>query len=106
MRVIQWPFSWVFTRLAGDTANPVETLKALAGEAEDPGKSYPKVVAAILPIITVVNIWPLMVAVSMDPERTHYVAGHFEKVATDLYGAHFRQKCTLEDAIGSHACSL
>jgi hypothetical protein len=45
----------------------------------------------------------------IDNDANHAVDSYIAINPTDVcagYGARFRQECTLEDAIGSHACSL
>jgi amino acid transporter len=61
-------------------------LGSLAGEVKDPQRVYPIVALTLVPVVTLLCIAPLAVAVSIDPNRTHYVAGHFDTVATSLVG--------------------
>eukprot|EP00041_Stephanoeca_diplocostata_P025388 m.661964 g.661964 ORF g.661964 m.661964 type:complete len:706 (-) comp22738_c0_seq8:2500-4617(-) len=63
-----------------------QSLGALAGEVIDPSKSYPKVITVLIPVVTIVIVWPLAVSVSLDQTRANYKAGHFEQSATALCG--------------------
>eukprot|EP00041_Stephanoeca_diplocostata_P025384 m.662132 g.662132 ORF g.662132 m.662132 type:complete len:615 (-) comp22738_c0_seq21:2500-4344(-) len=73
--------SWVLWLYVGFLS-----LGALAGEVIDPSKSYPKVITVLIPVVTIVIVWPLAVSVSLDQTRANYKAGHFEQSATALCG--------------------
>lgn len=62
------------------------SLGSLAGEVINPSKSYPKVITVLIPMVTIIIVWPLAVSVSLDPNRANYKAGHFEQSATALCG--------------------
>ena len=74
-------FSWVTWLYCG-----FNSLGSLAGEVKDPGRTYPIVVLTLIPAVIVLYVWPIAVAVSLDPNRTRYVPGHFTAVAVELSG--------------------
>jgi hypothetical protein len=84
----QWQSSRKFTPLIVAIINHVETLKA------GPVVIDPALADAIL------------YAGYGGEEAGNGVADVIFGVVSPSYGARFRQKSTLEDAIGSHACSL
>mmetsp|Transcript_15452 Transcript_15452/g.45907 ORF Transcript_15452/g.45907 Transcript_15452/m.45907 type:complete len:505 (+) Transcript_15452:97-1611(+) len=78
-------FSWVTWLYCG-----FNSLGALAGEVKDPTKTYPVVIALLIPISLITVAWPLSVAVSIDPNRTNYIPGHFNDLAAQECGEWLR----------------
>jgi amino acid transporter len=66
------------------------SLGAMAGEVEHPRRTYPAVVALLLPLVTVLNVVPFAVALSLDADRAHYSAGYFAALAAQLAGPWLR----------------
>eukprot|EP00041_Stephanoeca_diplocostata_P011130 m.180609 g.180609 ORF g.180609 m.180609 type:complete len:581 (-) comp18426_c0_seq1:220-1962(-) len=73
--------SWVLWLYAGFLS-----LGSLAGEVMTPSKTYPKVIALLIPVVTTFIVWPLAVSLSLDQDRANYDAGHFGQLATSLCG--------------------
>lgn len=66
------------------------SLGAMAGEVEQPRRTYPAVVALLLPLVTTLNAVPFAVALSLDADRAHYAAGYFATLAGSLAGPWLR----------------
>eukprot|EP00040_Diaphanoeca_grandis_P021267 m.113253 g.113253 ORF g.113253 m.113253 type:complete len:524 (-) comp28258_c0_seq1:51-1622(-) len=62
------------------------SLGCLAGEVHNPSRTYPLVIVIIIPLVALLNIWPLAVSLSMDQDRFNYEAGHFDELASQLLG--------------------
>ena len=62
------------------------SLGTMAGEVANPQLTYPAVVAILLPLVTILNLLPFAVALSLDADRTHYQAGYFATLAGQLAG--------------------
>ena len=62
------------------------SLGAMAGEVHNPQRTYPTVVALLVPLVTLLNLLPFAVALSIDPDTSHYQAGYFATLAGDLAG--------------------
>lgn len=73
--------TWVNWMFAGFLS-----LGSLAGEVSDPSKAYPTVVALLVPLVSIYVMMPVMVAISLDNNRSNYEAGHFDQLASDLAG--------------------
>jgi len=73
--------SWVLWLYAG-----FFSLGSLAGEVDNPQRVYPIVALTLVPAVAMLCIAPIAVAFSVDGNRSHYEAGHFDTVATDLVG--------------------
>ena len=61
-------------------------LGCLAGEVQSPRRTYLLATAVLLPLVTALNLLPLMVSLSLDPEPSHYSAGYFRVLAVKLLG--------------------
>jgi len=66
------------------------SLGSMAGEVQSPKSVYPAVVAILLPLVSLLNILPFAVALSIDPESEHYEAGYFGTLAGRLSGSWLR----------------
>lgn len=73
--------SWVLWLYSG-----FFSLGSLAGEVDNPRRVYPIVTLSLIPTVALFCIAPLAVSVSIDSNRTHYHAGHFDSIATSLVG--------------------
>ena len=62
------------------------SLGSMAGEVENPRRTYPLVVLLLLPLVSCLNILPFAVALSLDSNPSHYTAGHFAVLAKQLAG--------------------
>lgn len=62
------------------------SLGSMAGELEDPKKSYLCAIMVLVPIVLIINCFPLMVSLSLDHNRNHFEPGHFEVLATAHVG--------------------
>lgn len=51
-----------------------------------PSKTYPRVIALLIPVVTTFIVWPLAVSLSLDQDRANYEAGHFGQLATEMCG--------------------
>lgn len=80
---IDWSLlsSWVLWLYSG-----FFSLGSLAGEVREPQRNYPIVALGLVPLVGLVNIWPLAVSISRDNNRTNYDAGHFDELSTELCG--------------------
>ena len=78
-----WPLllSWMLWLYSG-----FFSLGSLAGQVREPQTTYQRVTAVLIPVVTVLNVVPLLVSLSLDDERTHYTPGHFNTLAGVLGG--------------------
>eukprot|EP00040_Diaphanoeca_grandis_P027243 m.154614 g.154614 ORF g.154614 m.154614 type:complete len:499 (+) comp30898_c0_seq1:235-1731(+) len=74
--------SWVTWLFCG-----FNSLGALAGEIKDPKKTYPIVMAILIPVSTLTIAWPVAVSLSIDSNRSHYDVGYFNELAARELGA-------------------
>eukprot|EP00041_Stephanoeca_diplocostata_P022984 m.557133 g.557133 ORF g.557133 m.557133 type:complete len:144 (-) comp22189_c2_seq3:453-884(-) len=73
--------SWVIWLYSG-----FFNIGALAGEVQNPARSYKIAIAVLVPVTVIFALWPLAISVSMDPDRNNYDNGYFETLATRLAG--------------------
>mmetsp|Transcript_98155 Transcript_98155/g.253839 ORF Transcript_98155/g.253839 Transcript_98155/m.253839 type:complete len:513 (-) Transcript_98155:689-2227(-) len=59
---------------------------SMAGEVDRPQKTYPRVVAVLLPLTIVLNTVPLVICLSVDPNPDHFEPGYFGVIAGRLAG--------------------
>lgn len=71
---------------ADDACDATRSLGSLAGEVKDPKRTYPLVIAILIPMVAVFCVWPLAVSLSLDDDRFNYVPGYFNVMATQLAG--------------------
>ena len=62
------------------------SLGSMAGEVENPRRTYPLVVLLLLPLVACLNLIPFAIALSIDPDASHYRAGYFATLAGRLAG--------------------
>jgi hypothetical protein len=62
------------------------SLGSLAGELEDPVRSYWLAILMLVPLVLIVNCMPLIVSMSLDHDRNHFQPGHFQVLATGVVG--------------------
>jgi amino acid transporter len=62
------------------------SLGSVAGEVAKPRRTYPVVVAILLPLVTLLNLLFFMVSISLDPNRENYTAGYFGVLAGQMAG--------------------
>lgn len=62
------------------------SLGSLAGELEDPQGSYNMALSILVPMVLVVNCFPLMVSMSIDHNRNNFQPGHFQALAVKACG--------------------
>lgn len=62
------------------------SLASLAGEVAQPRRTYPTVLAILLPLVTLMNLLFFTVAISLDPNPAHYTAGYFGVLAGQFAG--------------------
>ena len=58
--------SWVLWLYSG-----ISSLGALAGEVAEPGRTYPRAIGILLPLVVTLNLAPFVVALSLTTERAH-----------------------------------
>lgn len=78
-----WPLlvSWVLWLYAG-----FFSVGAVAGEVQNPKRTFPLVLAILLPVVFALNALPLTVAISQDSDETNYESGYFTPLAAELGG--------------------
>jgi len=75
--------SWILWQYSG-----FASLGVLAGEIENPKRTFYNGLIILFPLVIVVHTLPLAVAISQDPDRSHYIdnEGHFSTLAGRLMG--------------------
>jgi hypothetical protein len=56
------------------TTNPLAHASR-AGECENPTRSYPILIAVLMPVVTSYIFLPIMVSTTIDPDRANYSPG-------------------------------
>ncbi len=65
----------------------VLSMGSVASEVENPAVGYLKATGILLVLdVIFVNFTPLLVSLSVDPDRSNYHSGHFGQVAKDVAG--------------------
>lgn len=99
------------------------SLGVLAGEVHNPARTFPRAIAILIPLVTALNILPVVVSLGIDSNRSNYYAGQFDELAADVGGSwmrslffigalacmtglHSSQAMTAEHALGTLAKSL
>jgi amino acid transporter len=62
------------------------SLGSLAGELDDPQGSYNTALLILVPLVLLVNCFPLMVSMSLDHNRNNFQPGHFQTLAVQVCG--------------------
>lgn len=62
------------------------SLGSLAGEVSGPKTTFLIVIAILVPFVVLVNVLPLAVSLSLDPDLSHYDAGYFTQLSEMLVG--------------------
>jgi len=75
--------SWILWQYSG-----FASLGVLAGEIKNPKRTFYHGLIILFPLVIVVHTLPLAVAISQDPDRSHYIdnEGHFSTLAGLLMG--------------------
>lgn len=96
---IQWKLliSWVIWLNSGFLA-----VGALAAGVADPRRSFPLLVATLVPFIFLVNASPFLISLCVDEDRSNYESGHFSVLAEEVAGVWLRH-CLL---VGAVTCTV
>jgi len=62
------------------------SLGSLAGEIEDPKRTYSIALVILIPMVVLLNVLPIAVSIATDPTRSNYKPGHFTVVAEHICG--------------------
>jgi amino acid transporter len=62
------------------------SLGAIAGDVHQPKRTFPIVIAMLLPLVMLLNTIPLAIALSVDGDLSNYSAGYFNQIAGMLAG--------------------
>jgi hypothetical protein len=62
------------------------SLGAVAGDIDQPKRTFSVVIATLLPLVMLLNVIPLAIALSVDQNLDNFEAGFFNKVASELAG--------------------
>merc|ERR1719193_1741046 len=91
--------SWILWQYSG-----FASLGVLAGGIENPKRTFYNGLIILFPLVIVVHTLPLAVAISQDPDRSHYIdnEGHFSKLAGMLMGPWLRHAFSF----GSTVCLI
>lgn len=77
--------SWVIWLYSG-----FSSLGTIAGECDKPHVTYTRTIAILFPLVIALNTLPFAVALSLDPDISHYQAGYFAQLAGEQVGAWLR----------------
>ena len=77
--------SWVIWLYSG-----FSSLGTIAGECDKPHVTYARTIAILFPLVIALNTLPFAVALSLDPDVSHYEAGYFAQLAGEQVGPWLR----------------
>lgn len=73
--------SWVIWLYSG-----FSSLGTIAGECDKPHVTYVRTIGILFPLVIALNTLPFAVALSLDPDVSHYQAGYFAQLAGEQVG--------------------
>lgn len=86
--VVDWStVQWIpFLNIMFWNLNYWDTVSTLAGEVKDPGRTFPRALAAAVVLVVSSYLFPLIIGVGVAPDSSDWTLGYFAGVAQKVGG--------------------